>query len=133
MVVDQFEDTGPLTLPGLGGRMFASELRQAQRVAHLVLHRLRKAEEVSLRRAHPVERLLAFRQRASHCHISHFWDRNSSGDGMEPMAGAVWQAFAVILPVRTVGVMGDYRTYAYQVRQLRDMIEEFRLTLEDPS
>jgi GMP synthase PP-ATPase subunit len=52
---------------------------------------------------------------------------------MEPMAGAVWQAFAVILPVRTVGVMGDYRTYAYQVRQLRDMIEEFRLTLEDSS
>ncbi len=23
----------------------------------------------------------------------------------------IWQAFAVILPVRTVGVMGDYRTY----------------------
>jgi GMP synthase C terminal domain len=52
---------------------------------------------------------------------------------MEPMAGAVWQAFAVILPVRTVGVMGDYGTYAYQVRQLGDMIEEFRLTPEDSS
>jgi GMP synthase (glutamine-hydrolysing) len=25
----------------------------------------------------------------------------------------IWQAFAVILPVRTVGVMGDYRTYDY--------------------
>jgi GMP synthase (glutamine-hydrolysing) len=25
--------------------------------------------------------------------------------------GAIWQAFAVLLPVRTVGVMGDYRTY----------------------
>ena len=24
---------------------------------------------------------------------------------------AIWQAFAVLLPVRTVGVMGDYRTY----------------------
>jgi len=24
---------------------------------------------------------------------------------------AIWQAFAVLLPVQTVGVMGDYRTY----------------------
>jgi GMP synthase (glutamine-hydrolysing) len=26
---------------------------------------------------------------------------------------AIWQAFALLLPVRTVGVMGDYRTYDY--------------------
>jgi GMP synthase (glutamine-hydrolysing) len=26
---------------------------------------------------------------------------------------AIWQAFAVLLPVQTVGVMGDYRTYEY--------------------
>src|SRR3546814_5501276 len=26
---------------------------------------------------------------------------------------AIWQAFAVLLPVRTVGVMGDDRTYDY--------------------
>ena len=25
----------------------------------------------------------------------------------------IWQAFAVILPVKTVGVMGDYRTYEH--------------------
>jgi GMP synthase (glutamine-hydrolysing) len=27
----------------------------------------------------------------------------------------VWQAFAVLLPVRTVGVMGDFRTYAHVI------------------
>jgi GMP synthase (glutamine-hydrolysing) len=27
----------------------------------------------------------------------------------------LWQAFAVLLPIRTVGVMGDYRTYAHVI------------------
>ncbi|MCH2548230.1 MAG: GMP synthase (glutamine-hydrolyzing), partial [Alphaproteobacteria bacterium] len=31
----------------------------------------------------------------------------------EGLYDAIWQAFAVLLPVRTVGVMGDGRTYEY--------------------
>jgi GMP synthase (glutamine-hydrolysing) len=31
------------------------------------------------------------------------------------MYNEVWQAFAVLLPVRSVGVMGDQRTYAYPI------------------
>ncbi|MGB1540159.1 MAG: glutamine-hydrolyzing GMP synthase, partial [Rickettsiales bacterium] len=31
----------------------------------------------------------------------------------EGLYDAIWQAFAVLLPVRTVGVMGDSRTYEY--------------------
>src|SRR5215831_3285716 len=36
---------GALAFPGLGRRMLAAELRQAERVAHLVLHRFGKAEK----------------------------------------------------------------------------------------
>jgi GMP synthase (glutamine-hydrolysing) len=31
----------------------------------------------------------------------------------EGLYGEIWQAFAVLLPVRTVGVMGDSRSYDY--------------------
>ncbi len=33
----------------------------------------------------------------------------------EGLYGAIWQAFAVLLPVRTVGVMGDDRTYEHVI------------------
>ena len=42
---------------------------------------------------------------------------------------AIWQAFAVLLPVRTVGVMGDGRTYD-QVLALRAVTSTDGMTAE---
>jgi GMP synthase (glutamine-hydrolysing) len=43
--------------------------------------------------------------------------------------GDIWQAFAVLLPVRTVGVQGDYRTYD-QVCALRAIVSEDGMTAD---
>lgn len=44
-----------------------------------------------------------------------FQDLNNREDGKIALYDAVWQAGAILLPVKSVGVMGDERTYEYTV------------------
>jgi len=57
--------------------------------------------------AFPVRsRLRAGHPAQGRCHLS----RRNPQSGLYDL---IWQAFAVLLPVKTVGVMGDDRTYEY--------------------
>ena len=44
-----------------------------------------------------------------------FQDLHERVDGKIPLYDAVWQGGAILLPVKSVGVMGDERTYEYTV------------------
>src|SRR5687768_11430818 len=62
------------TLPRLRGRRCAAELCDAEGVAHVLLDRRRKAQEIALGRPDPMQRLLVGSQ-----DTSHLYDYPSSG------------------------------------------------------
>jgi hypothetical protein len=77
--------------------MPAAELRDAERIAHVVLHALREGEKITLGRANPIERFFVHRQGARHGGISHFWDRMSSH---VPMLGVATTPIPTISGIR---------------------------------
>ena len=56
---DRLEHARAFTLPGLGVRVLAAELRQPQHVADFALDRRWKRQKILLRQSNPIERLLA--------------------------------------------------------------------------
>jgi hypothetical protein len=76
--------------------VFAAELRQPQRVAHFVFHRVGKSDEVFLRRADPIQPLFAFGQRARYIVPYQFWDKTaiaflSRGRQPDRQSSAIWR------------------------------------------
>uniref|UniRef100_A0A7C4YG91 GMP synthase [glutamine-hydrolyzing] n=1 Tax=candidate division WOR-3 bacterium TaxID=2052148 RepID=A0A7C4YG91_UNCW3 len=67
------------------------------------------------------ERRLNILREADHIYISSLKE--------EGLYEKIWQAFAVLIPVRTVGVMGDLRTYDYVI-SLRAVISEDGMTAD---
>lgn len=67
------------------------------------------------------ERRLNILREADHIYINSLKE--------EGLYEKIWQAFAVLIPVRTVGVMGDLRTYEYVIA-LRAVISEDGMTAD---
>ena len=75
MVFNHFQDTAALPFPRFGVRMLAAELRQAQGIAHVVLHFEREGLIVLLGRADPMQGLLSGRAIWVASHVDIYQDR----------------------------------------------------------
>jgi hypothetical protein len=64
--LDELQDAGSKPFSRLRGGGHATELGDAKRVPHFVPDRLRKIQEVALRRPYPVQGLLVGRQDPTH-------------------------------------------------------------------
>ena len=60
-----------------------------------------------------IEHLKSLSKNNNWCGIR--WITQSSNKNAKKLYDKIWQAFCVLLPIRTVGVMGDNRTYDYVI------------------
>ena len=72
---------------------------------------------------------MLFRSPASNGFAAEESEVTVNGKKMRPLYDSIWQAGTILLPVRSVGVMGDERTYEYTIA-LRAVVSNDGMTAD---